>query len=91
MMERFTFDRSHTLLTPNSAVFAPPTDSKGRELTPEQLISRMGKICEKWETTQKRPVPIADQKFVNWLKDAKKTIDDGKSIDEYFKETLVGI
>ncbi len=38
-----------------------------------------------------KPVPMAEQNFIRWVKQARKLLDDGKSSEEIFKATIAPI
>lgn len=88
-MQSFSFNRKENILIPEVNNFRPFTDKNGHEVSGDNLLKSMAKIVEKWETKNKIPVPIADQKFVAWIKQAKIMLDSGMSSDEIFKRTLV--
>lgn len=87
-MQKFTFSEKKTLLIPNSATFRPMKDKDGKPIMGDALIRRFGKIIEQFEK-KGRPVPIPEQEFVGWIKQANKLLDEGKTSEEIFAMTIV--
>lgn len=87
-MQKFTFTEKKDLLIPNNNTFSPPLDANGQPLSGDELIKTFAKIVDKFETDNNRPVPIQDQRFISWLKQAAKLLNEGKSSEEIFKRTI---
>lgn len=88
-MQSFTFNKRQDVLIPEINNFKPFMDKDGNVITGDRLIRAMAKTIDKWESKNKMPVPIPDQKFIAWVRQASKMLDEGKSSEEIFKQTLV--
>lgn len=88
-MNKFTFNDRKEVIVPDSNNYVPFKDKDGKELKGDDLVKRMASIAENFESTNKRPVPIAEQNFIAWLKQAKKMLDEGKTSEDIFAQTLV--
>lgn len=88
-MQKFTFNKKQDLLIPETNMFTPLKNSKGETLSGDETIKRFAKIIDKFERTYNRPVPIAQQNFIAWVKQAKRMLDEGKTSEEIFAQTLV--
>lgn len=87
-MQKFSFSQKKDVLIPQSDVFRPPLDKDGKPLNGDALLRTMANIATTFEEKNKKPVPIPDQKFVAWLKQAKKLMDEGMTSAEIFSRTL---
>lgn len=88
-MNKFTFKEQKDLLLPQTGTQVAFKDKDGKPLSGEELLRRMAVAAEKWEQTEHKPVPIPEQKFIAWLKQGKKCLDEGMSSEEYFEKTLI--
>lgn len=88
-MQSFTFNKRQDVLIPEINNFKPFTDKDGNPVTGDRLIKVFAKTIDKWEKQNKMPVPIPDQKFISWVRQSAKMIDEGKSSEEIFKQTIV--
>ena len=88
-MMKYSFEEKKDLLIPVNSNFKPPLDSKGNPLSGDDLLKKMANIAIVFQQKKGRPVPINDQKFVAWLKQAKNLMDSGKTSEEVFRSTLV--
>lgn len=88
-MRKYSFNEKKNLLIPVNANMRPPLDANGRQIGGDELIKQFGKIITKFEEKNNRPVPIEDQTFIAWVKQACKMLDEGKTSDEIFNKTLV--
>ena len=87
-MQKFTFSEKKTLLIPNSASFRPMKEKDGTPIVGDNLIRRFGQIITEFEN-KGRPVPIPEQSFIGWIKQANRMLDEGKSSEEIFAATVV--
>ena len=90
-MRKFSFEEHKELLIPTGKNFVPFKDKNGKELDGDKLLLTMNNIIQTWETKYKRPVPIQNQKFIAWVKQAAAMLKQGKSSQEIFSQTLVQI
>lgn len=88
-MQKFTFSEKKDVLFPNTNTFRPVMDKDGKVLNGDQLLCTMADIADAWTKKNKRPVPIAEQNFVQWLKDGAAFIRGGGKSEDYFSQTLV--
>ena len=88
-MESFTFNKRQDVLIPEINNFKPFMDKDGNAITGARLIKIMAKTVDKWEKKNNMPVPIPYQKFIAWVKQAAKELENGKSSEEIFKRTIV--
>ena len=87
-MQQFTLTEKKTVLMPNSASFRPLKEADGTPITGDNLIRRFGHIIREFES-KGRPVPIPEQSFIGWIKQANKMLDEGKTSEEIFASTIV--
>lgn len=88
-MQSFSFNKRQDVLIPEINNFKPFMDKDGNAITGDRLIKIMAKTVDKWETKNKMPVPIPDQKFIGWIKQAAKKLEEGMSSEDIFKQTIV--
>lgn len=88
-MHKFSFKEKKDLIFLEGASFRPPLDKNGNVMSGDDFLRALGTIAETWEKKNKMPVPISEQKFVAWTKQAKKMLADGISSDEIFSRTIV--
>lgn len=88
-MKKFTFKQEKDMLIPQTGTQVVFKDKDGKELSGEELLKRMAISASKWEKETGTPVPIPEQKFIEWLKQGKKALDDGMSSEEYFQKTII--
>lgn len=89
-MQKFSFKTQKDLLIPQTRTIIAFKDADGNQLSGDELLKRMGNMCEKWESEVGMPVPIPNQRWIAWLKQAKRELDGGMSSDEYFKKSIIG-
>ena len=89
-MQKYSFTEKKDLLIPNTLMSRPFYDKDGKELSGDELIKVMARIADKWQNDTRRPVPIPEQQFVGWVRQASKLLDEGMSSDEIFRKTLIG-
>lgn len=89
MMQKFTFNRKKDIMIPETNNFSALKDKDGKVLDGDEVIKRFANIAVKYETTYNRPVPIANQKFIAWLKQAKRMLDNGETSEMIFQKTLI--
>lgn len=87
-MNKFTFNKKESLLIPNSGMYKPFKDKNGNELSGDNLIKSLVNVIKAYEKANK-PIPIPDQKFVAWLKQFGKMLNEGVSSEEIMNRTLV--
>lgn len=63
-------------------------DKNGNELSGDDFIRMSAKHIKKFED-KGIPVPVQNQKFVSWLKQADEMLSQGLSSDEIFEKTLI--
>lgn len=89
-MRKFSFSEKKNMLIPNSPLLRPFYDKNGKELSGDEMIHIMANICNKWTKKTKVPVPIPEQKFIAWVKQASKMLNEGIKSEEIFKQTIIG-
>lgn len=89
-MQKCSFTERKNVLIPNSPLSRPFYDADGNELSGDQLIKTMANMAITWEQKYKKPVPIPEQQFIAWLKQASNLLDKGMSSEEIFEKTLIG-
>lgn len=89
-MQKFTFTERKDLLIPNTPMSRPLCDKDGRELSGDDLIRVMADMAEQWQKDTGCPVPIPEQQFVAWVRQASNMLDQGMSSEEIFKKTIIG-
>lgn len=90
-MQKFSFNKRTDVLMPETASFRYIKDKNGNNVVDDKLILLMANICDKWEEKNKMPVPIPEQNFIAWLRQARDMIKEGKSSEEVMRRTLIQI
>lgn len=89
-MQKFSFSEKRNVLIPNQKVYKEFYDKDGKPLSGDGLIHAMAAMADKWEKQTHTPVPIPEQEFVAWIKQASKLLKEGKTSEEIFKQTIAG-
>ena len=88
-MQKFSFKENKDVLIPESNNFQNFKDKNGNPIVNDALICKFADIAESYETKNRQPVPIEQQSFILWLKEAAGFIRKGGSSEEFFKRTIV--
>lgn len=62
-------------------------DKDGNKIVGDELIHKMAKIATEFEKKGKA-VPISSQRWVAWIKQFSKKLNEGKSSNEIFESTV---
>lgn len=89
ILQKFSFKKNNEYILEDGAGFRQPKDEKGNPIVGDDLLRKMADIAVTFEKKNNRPVPIAQQNFIAWLKQAKNQMDKGVSSDEIFRRTIV--
>lgn len=89
-MQKYSFTEKKGVLIPNSPMSRPFYDKDGKELSGDELIKVMANMADTWEKERGCPVPIPEQQWIAWVKQASNLLDQGMNSEEIFKKTIIG-
>lgn len=88
-MQKFSFKRNQEYILEDGAGFKQFKDENGNPIVGDEMLKKMAQIALTFEKKNGRPVPIQQQQFIAWLKQAKNLMDKGVSSDEIFRKTII--